>query len=55
VLKKFMRFEFDSSLATQADYMSLGIFLEVADRHRIHMSALWTEDVDGWSSNIPYS
>ena len=42
-----MCLDFDSSLATYADYMGLSIFLEVADRHRINMSALGTEDVDG--------
>src|SRR5258708_7161053 len=42
-----MRLDLDSGLATYADYMGLGIFLEVTDRHRINMRTLWTENVDG--------
>jgi hypothetical protein len=44
---KLMRLNPDAGLATDANDMALGVFLETADRYRVHVAATGTENIDG--------
>jgi hypothetical protein len=41
-----MRLDLDAGLAANADNVALGVFLEIADRYRIHAAAPGTENID---------